>query len=244
MDGADEGCVSCAVFLSAQIVDRAWPRRQRRWYSPVRRCVALALIAALFVSGRMLVGRVPLVAVALVAFNAAVFYYDSSIRAYGLAALFIVLCFAIFWRMLEEPTRWNVAAELLAVFGKLARELPKHVHSVRHRRLGSHRVRGVPALEAVRTSVGHRLCGGSVDADLRSYRARKPQRPAGDVLRNGYWHYYRDLCRSCCARKPIAAGRVAVADCGSGRFFRAGYRTLLPSRCGARELRRGACSAC
>ncbi len=75
--------------------------------------VSIGLIASLFVSCRMLTGRVPLLAMALVPFNAAVFYFGSSIRPYGLATLLIIPCYAAFWRVAQAPTRWNVLASLL-----------------------------------------------------------------------------------------------------------------------------------
>ena len=75
--------------------------------------VSLGLIASLFVSCRMLTGRVPLLAMALVPFNVAVFYFGSSIRPYGLAMVLIIPCYAAFWRMAQAPTRWNVLASLL-----------------------------------------------------------------------------------------------------------------------------------
>ena len=61
--------------------------------------VSIGIIASLFVSCRMLTGRVPLLAMALVPFNVAVFYFGSSIRPYGLAILLIIPCYAAFWRM-------------------------------------------------------------------------------------------------------------------------------------------------
>ena len=60
--------------------------------------------------------RFPLLALCLVGLNEVVFYAGCSLRAYGLAALLIVACFAAFWRMAVQPTRWNVGtAFLLAV---------------------------------------------------------------------------------------------------------------------------------
>lgn len=70
--------------------------------------ISLGIIVAAFSSCRTFVRRVPLLATALVAFNGTIFYYASSIRAYGLGALLIVLCFAAFWRLARNPTRWNI----------------------------------------------------------------------------------------------------------------------------------------
>ena len=52
-------------------------------------------------------------ALALVVFNSAIFYFGSSIRAYGLAVAFIMPCCAAFWQMAKQPTRANVAASLI-----------------------------------------------------------------------------------------------------------------------------------
>jgi hypothetical protein len=75
--------------------------------------VSLGIIVSLFVSCRILTGRVPLLAMALVVFNVAVFYYGSSLRAYGLAALVVMLCLAAFWRVVQRPTGWNILASLI-----------------------------------------------------------------------------------------------------------------------------------
>jgi hypothetical protein len=75
--------------------------------------ISLGIVISLFVSCRTLTGRVPLLATALVAFNSSVFYFGSSLRAYGMAALFIMPCLAAFWRVVQGPTKWNVLASLL-----------------------------------------------------------------------------------------------------------------------------------
>jgi hypothetical protein len=75
--------------------------------------VALGIVVSLFVSCRSLTGRVPLLAMALTAFNVALFYFGSSLRSYGMAALFIMPCLAAFGRVVQRPTRWNVLASLV-----------------------------------------------------------------------------------------------------------------------------------
>ena len=74
--------------------------------------ISLGVIVSLIVSCWVMVRRIPLLAIPLVALNAHVFYYGSSLRAYGLAAALIVLCLAAFWRLVEKPTRWNIAASV------------------------------------------------------------------------------------------------------------------------------------
>ena len=75
--------------------------------------VSLGVMASLFVSCWMFTARVPLVGTALVLFSGAVFYYGSSLRAYGLAILLIMPCCAAFWRVCLRPSRGNVLASLI-----------------------------------------------------------------------------------------------------------------------------------
>ena len=75
--------------------------------------ISLGIVVSLFVSCRMLTKRVPLLAMALAVLSSAVFYYGSSLRAYGMAALFIMPCLAAFWRVVQGPTKWNVLASLI-----------------------------------------------------------------------------------------------------------------------------------
>ena len=78
--------------------------------------ISLGTLYSVFLSCRAMQVRVPVLAVCLVGLNAAVFYSGSSIRAYGLAALLIVACFAAFWRVAVQPTRGNmILAFVLAV---------------------------------------------------------------------------------------------------------------------------------
>jgi len=75
--------------------------------------ISLGLVAAMAISCRAFGVSLPLLAVALVGFNATVFYSGSSIRAYGLAAALIVLCFAGFWRLAERPSLRAASIALL-----------------------------------------------------------------------------------------------------------------------------------
>src|SRR5438093_7059811 len=78
--------------------------------------VFLAIIPSLLLTCRVLTGRLPLLAPALVLFNPTIFYFGSSLRAYGLAVLLIVPCCAAFWRVARNPTRRNVAASAALAF--------------------------------------------------------------------------------------------------------------------------------
>jgi len=72
--------------------------------------ISLGILVSLFFSCRILTGRVPLLATALVVFNISIYYYCSTIRSYGLAVLLIMPCCAAFWRLAQGPSRWNLIA--------------------------------------------------------------------------------------------------------------------------------------
>jgi hypothetical protein len=74
------------------------------------------LAGSLLVTCRFLTGRAPLVAAALLLLNPTLFYYCSSLRAYGLAVLLVMPCCAAFWLVARNPTSAAVAsAALLAI---------------------------------------------------------------------------------------------------------------------------------
>jgi hypothetical protein len=75
--------------------------------------MALGIVIAVLLSFRMLNRSVPLLAVALVGMNVIIFYFGSSIRPYGLAAVLIVLCFTSMWKVVQAPTRWNITAAFI-----------------------------------------------------------------------------------------------------------------------------------
>ncbi len=78
--------------------------------------ISIAAMVSVVLSCRAMQVKIPVLALVLVGLNMAVFYTASSIRAYGLALLLIVACFAAFWRVVQQPTRWNCAiAFVLAV---------------------------------------------------------------------------------------------------------------------------------
>jgi len=75
--------------------------------------VFAGLAGSLLITCRSLTGRAPLVAAALLLLNPTVFYYGSSLRAYGLAVLLVMPCCAAFWLVARNPTRTAVAAATL-----------------------------------------------------------------------------------------------------------------------------------
>ncbi|MGD0899538.1 MAG: hypothetical protein ABR915_17035 [Thermoguttaceae bacterium] len=75
--------------------------------------VFLGIVGALVVTSTMFTRRAPILAMAMVAFNPTIFYFGSSIRAYGLAMLFVLPCCCAFWRVVQKPTVRNVPASLV-----------------------------------------------------------------------------------------------------------------------------------
>ncbi|MGA2258021.1 MAG: hypothetical protein ABSG53_25430, partial [Thermoguttaceae bacterium] len=71
--------------------------------------ISIGTMISVVLSCRAMQVKVPVLAVVLATLNPTVFYMGTSIRAYGLAALLIVACFAAFWRVAVRPTRWNLA---------------------------------------------------------------------------------------------------------------------------------------
>jgi len=78
--------------------------------------ISVAMVAALWLNTRWTRTSPPVLALAFAAFNPAIFYFGSSLRAYGLAVILVVLLFGAVWRVAEEPrASWTAAAVLLAI---------------------------------------------------------------------------------------------------------------------------------
>ena len=69
----------------------------------------LGIMGALWWSTRGAGMTLPLLGGALFLFNPTMYYWGSSLRAYGLAALLIILLLGAVWRVVERPTRGMVA---------------------------------------------------------------------------------------------------------------------------------------
>lgn len=79
------------------------------------------IAAALWWSTRGPVATLPLLGAALLLFNPTMYYWGSSLRAYGIAALLIILLFGAVWRLVERPTRGLFAlAAVLSVLNAQA----------------------------------------------------------------------------------------------------------------------------
>ncbi len=72
--------------------------------------VSLGVVAALWWNSRVTTGRLPVLALALVALNPAVFYWGDSVRAYGLAVMLVILLFGAVWQVTQKPTALRVGA--------------------------------------------------------------------------------------------------------------------------------------
>lgn len=75
--------------------------------------LALGVVAAVIISCKTLTGRLPVLAFSLIALNGTMFYFGSSIRAYGLAALLIILCCVAFYKLAQRPSILHGAAALI-----------------------------------------------------------------------------------------------------------------------------------
>ncbi|TAL05795.1 MAG: hypothetical protein EPO07_03035 [Verrucomicrobia bacterium] len=78
--------------------------------------VGIALLVAYWFNGLCVGRKPPVLALALVAFNAVFIRWGDSLRAYGVGCVFMLAAFGLMWRMLERPTRGRfVLAALAAV---------------------------------------------------------------------------------------------------------------------------------
>jgi len=81
--------------------------------------VGVGIVAALWLNKRLVAGSVPVLLLALVAFNPALVRWGDSIRGYGLGTLLIVLSFGFFFKLTQSPgLLWGILAgvcSLLAV---------------------------------------------------------------------------------------------------------------------------------
>jgi hypothetical protein len=75
--------------------------------------ISIGTIVSVVGSCRAMQVKAPVLALVLLGLNPTIFYAGTSIRAYGLAALLIVACFGLFWRVATQPTRWNLVSAFL-----------------------------------------------------------------------------------------------------------------------------------
>jgi hypothetical protein len=65
--------------------------------------IGLSLLAAIWISLRLMGRGLPLFTLALVSINSTVITFGDSLRAYGLASLFIILTMGLVWHFLKRP---------------------------------------------------------------------------------------------------------------------------------------------
>jgi hypothetical protein len=76
----------------------------------------LSLLAAFWVASRTMDQGLPLLSLALAGLNFTIIRYGDSIRAYGLATVFVLLTMSLIWRFIEAPTlRRGLFAGMVAV---------------------------------------------------------------------------------------------------------------------------------
>ena len=73
-------------------------------------------LAALWLTTRMLGRRVPIVALVFLGLNATVIQWGDSMRAYGLAAIWILLVYGAVWKFIESPTPARLALATVLSF--------------------------------------------------------------------------------------------------------------------------------
>jgi hypothetical protein len=72
--------------------------------------IGISTVAVFWLNGRFLRFRVPLLALALFAFNAMTTQVGDSIRPYGIGILFILLTLGLLWKVVEQGRTWQIAA--------------------------------------------------------------------------------------------------------------------------------------
>ncbi|MDB6124938.1 MAG: hypothetical protein JWQ71_3931 [Pedosphaera sp.] len=81
--------------------------------------VGLTFLGLLWFNARQLKISLPLISLLLLGFSSTVIRWGDSIRAWGLGACFVLLTFALIWKVIESPTRLNVLAATVAALGSV-----------------------------------------------------------------------------------------------------------------------------
>ncbi len=76
--------------------------------------IGLAGLGAFWMSARLTKHRTPLLSLVSLGICPTLIIWGDSLRGYGLGVFWIVLAFALFWQLIERPTRWTFAAATLA----------------------------------------------------------------------------------------------------------------------------------
>lgn len=76
--------------------------------------VGIALIGAVWIAARAVHGRPPLISIALLGLNSTFLVWGTSVRGYGIGCVLIVIAFASFVRLLEQPSPKRIVLTTLA----------------------------------------------------------------------------------------------------------------------------------
>lgn len=81
--------------------------------------VGLSITGAIWFTVWTVRGRVPLLALALLGFNASFIQWTDSLRGYGIGTFFIILTVGLVWRAAERPGRWRLGWAALSATGSV-----------------------------------------------------------------------------------------------------------------------------
>jgi hypothetical protein len=76
--------------------------------------MGLLIVAAFWLSARLMGRKAPTLALVLLGFCPTLFIWGDTLRAYGFGGFWIVLSFALFWRVATRPSRWTVVLATIA----------------------------------------------------------------------------------------------------------------------------------
>jgi hypothetical protein len=76
--------------------------------------MGLLVIAAFWLSTRLMGRKTPTLALVLLGFCPTLFIWGDTIRAYGLGSFWVVLAFALFWRVEAQPGLWTIVSATVA----------------------------------------------------------------------------------------------------------------------------------
>lgn len=76
--------------------------------------IGLGCVGAFWLNAKLMGRRTPIVALLLLGFSPTLVIWGDSLRGYGIGVFWIVLAFALFWRLIERPSVWVFAATTAA----------------------------------------------------------------------------------------------------------------------------------
>lgn len=76
--------------------------------------IGLACVAAFWLNARLVDRQTPLLSLGLLGLSPTLLIWGDSLRGYGLGVFWIVISFALFWRLIRRPSGWVFAATTAA----------------------------------------------------------------------------------------------------------------------------------